>query len=225
MNLTEARSVLIDSVLNVPPGGYDAARQDRALQFALQIFIRRTNCNITSSNVTLAAGSETHDFTVDFTDFEPHQIVRCRFGYKPCKLVNANEVIRELDDSATAGRPEMVGWQARNSALFYPIPSADYVTLTVARSAPLVSFTPGTEAEVSLNVPEAFVRDAVWFGASSALVFGESNSMYSSEGWARFEKLIEEVRGLTGLNQGSTWRVRTGGRQYYTEGARQLHPW
>ncbi len=221
MFLAEAREVLTSSVLHVGQTDYSKAKQDHAIKFALQIFLRRTRCDTTATDFTMTAGSATQDVTSVLADFMPYQMVGARIGYKDVDLRNLKELLRELDESSTSARPTMIAWEAKNSALVHPVPDSAY-TLRITRIAPLVEFDPGTEQEIELNVPEAFVRDALWFGAGPALVYGESGSLYASEGWRRFEALMKEVAGLAPMGVGSTWKVRQSAGQlnWGTEGAR-----
>jgi len=225
MKLAEAREVLTSSVLHVGQTDYPKAKQDHAIKFALQIFLRKTRCNTTSTNFTMTAGTPYLDVTGTLTDFMPYQMVAARIGFRHVSLVNAKEVARELDQSTTTGRPTMIGWEARDSSLVHPIPDTAY-TLALVRIAPLVEFDPGTEREIELNIPEPFVRDALWFGAGPALVYGEVGALYASEGWRRFEALIREVRGLSSMGVGSNWKETQseGGLTGRTEGHR-FEPW
>lgn len=224
MDLAEARKTLTDSVLHIGRTDYPVDKQDRALKFALERFLRQTRCNATVTNFTMTAASATQDVTGTFTNFMPSQVVRCRIGYKPVVQKNANEVMRKLDESTTQDRPEMIAWEAANSALVYPIPDSAY-TLSLSRAAPLISWSEGTVEDVEINVPDQFVRDAIWFGASSALVYGQSGSLYASDGWKIFEDLIKEVRGQASMNKGSNWRVRPTKTVWNTEGANAPPAW
>jgi len=202
MQLDEARTVLMNSVLSLGQTDYSVVKQDNALKFALQIFLRRTRCDTSKTNFTMTASSATQDVTGTLTDFLPYQAADARIGYKKVELLNAKELVRLLDESTATGRPTKIGWEAKDSALVHPIPDQAY-TLVIIRAEPLVDFDSGTEKEVAINVPEPFVRDAIWFGAGPALVYGESGSLYASEGWRRFEALIQEVAGLSPMGAGA----------------------
>ena len=217
--LVEARKVLTDSVLHVGETDYPADKQDRAIKFALERFLRKTRCNIVSQTFTLTANSPNVDVTGTWSDFMPYQLERARITYDPVELVNANKIIELLDTSTATAQPEMIGWETTATAWLYPIPDSAY-TLTLLRAAPLVEFTPGTEANVTLNVPDQFVHDAIWFGASAALVYGQANSLYASTAWQRFNELIEEAKGLCGMGVGSAWKPALDRRSWPTEGAR-----
>jgi len=198
MQLDEARKVLTNSVLHVGESDYGNAKLDRALKFVLQIFLRETRCDTTLTNFAMTANSATQDVTDTLNDFLPYQVISARIDYKKVELRNSEELVRKLDESTSTGRPTMMGWETKDSALVYPIPDEAY-TLAIARTAPLIAFDAGTEKEIELNVPEPFIHDAIWFGASSALVHGESGNLYASEGWRRFEQLIFKVASLASM--------------------------
>jgi len=209
MNLDEARKTLTDSVLHIGETDYPADKQDRALKFALQRFMRQTRCTTITSGFSFTPFMSHQNIATTISDFLPSQVVRCRILYKPVALVNVGEVMRYLDESSTNGQPEMIAWEDPDSALVWPIPDLAY-SLLINRTVPLIDWDLGTVDEVELNIPEQFVRDAIWFGAGPALVYGEGGSLYASEGWRQFEKLIDEVKGLATMETGSNWKAGHG---------------
>ena len=84
-----------------------------------------------------------------------------------------------------------------------------------------MAFDPGPEQEITINIQEPFVHDAIWFGAGPALVYGESGSLYASEGWRRFELLIKEVAGISRMGVGATYKENPSSSfvNWRTEGA------
>ena len=67
---------------------------------------------------------------------------------------------------------------------------------------PFIQWSPGTQAAVDLNVPDRFVREALWYGAGTALVYGEpvTESSWAATGWQRFLEYVERVKVMTGTH-------------------------
>lgn len=205
MTLTEARSILIDSVLHVSPNTYDTIKQDRALKFALGRFVRNTGCSRDTITVDIADATRTVDIDAAIAASDPAvlplgvpNIVSARIGYEPVQVVNFPHAMRLIRNDATAeGRPQYLSFESMAAlAHLYPLPDADY-SLTLNYKADLVQWDSGTTEsdDVILNVPDDYIYDVIWLGGGPALVYGEPASNWANGGWAQFEALIQQARG------------------------------
>ena len=69
----------------------------------------------------------------------------------------------------------------------------------------LTEWTPGDAGASStvLNVPVEWVDEALWFGASAALVHADPVDLLQAEAWRRFEDLLLRVRGANDPDDGA----------------------
>lgn len=205
MTLTEARSILIDSVLHVSPNTYDTTKLDRALKFALGRFVRMTGCSRDSITVTAVESERELDIAAEVDASDPAvyplsvpNIVSARIGYEPVQIVNFGHIAKLIRDNETAdGRPQYAAFETLTAlATLYPLPDDDY-SVVINYTAELVAWQSGTTEsdEVILNVPDRYIYDAIWLGAGPALVYGEPASNWANGGWAQFEAFIARAKG------------------------------
>lgn len=210
MNLTEARTTLIDSVLHVATNTYPTDKQDRALQFALGIFCRKTKVSRVSLNLELAQGVNTVNIQASVPSgnaaFHPAALMLARIGYDDVQLIDWRRMLRHYwVNSTQTKQPRLIAFETTTGvATIYPTPDQSY-TLTVVYWEPLIPWTPGTtdDATTFLNIDERWIRDAIWLGAGTALVYGEVGNLWAQTGWKQFEQYMDQVKGETTLTSGA----------------------
>lgn len=220
ISLTEAREIVRDSVLNVMPGSYSDAKIDRAIQFAGRLFMRETRCVVARANVTLDAGERYADVQDQIPDFNVWMWARAQITvddriYRVLRAdYGAIQRFYESNGNQT-GRPRQVGFMSETRIIMYPEPEIEY-TMEVQYFEPLTSWTPGASgASVTLNIPADFVRDVLWFGAGTALLYGEQyQNLYAQKGWNYFMQLVKDTAGRVNFNSSDTYNVPDDGNGY-----------
>jgi hypothetical protein len=215
MNLTEARLITRNSVLHVAPGTYDDAKVDRALKFALGRFARLSRCCREVVEVDTVADERTVDIAnvADMAGKPPFIVdglIHARIGFKPLAVVDWATIARTIEANSTAtAQPTTLAFETvAHEATLYPLPD-DVYTIVVAYAADLVEWETGVADgdSVELNLPERFVREAIWMGAGTALVYGEAGNLWAQTGWQKFEELIKDARGQITANPGVILRT------------------
>lgn len=211
MKLDEARQVVTDGVLHIDPNNtFDDQKIDRAISFAASLFANETKCCITQTNFAITAATAAVTFTADSSSaevvgFQPAFIEHLRIGYADVQRVDYDYVRRRLEADSTAAKPTTIAFETYTSALVYPVPDANY-TLVATWAAPFnTSWSLGTKAEVTLNIPDRLIRPMLWYGAAAALVYGQmGGNPWPSTGWKLFLEYIEWCKKNSGLNDNLT---------------------
>jgi hypothetical protein len=73
---------------------------------------------------------------------------------------------------------------------------------------PFVNWTPGASgSSVTLNIPAIYVRDVLWLGVGTALVYGENYSnFYATRGWSEFKEYIKTVKGMIDIDSTDSYQ-------------------
>lgn len=212
LTLTQARAVVRNSVLHVPNGSYSNEQIDNAILFVGKMWMRDTKCVVKFGQVAIVDGEREIDIQgalpdFDFWSYIRAQIVTTENHIKTVYRDNYQSVANAYCNGGTSGRPRALGMKDNATALLYPEPDDDY-TLHVFYGEPFVEFTAGTLSpdSVTINVPADFVRDVLWFGAGTALVFGENyQNMYPTRGWSYFMDLKKKVAGEVSISADDTY--------------------
>ena len=219
MNLVEARKTLMDSVLHADANSFAEDKQDRALRYAFERFMRETKIARTVASITIASGASTLDVTATATDFRPECIVAAPYISAENVMLQVvgfdNLIQRKNTSGTTTGTPEMIAWLAPATGHIFPTADAQY-TLSVPYWQPFTSFTPGTKANPTLNCPDRWAYDVIWTGARGALLRGAPGHPDWEAADAQFERLIQEAKGSVSMP--GVWFIdqTTGYDQVYT---------
>jgi len=120
----------------------------------------------------------------------------------PVDLVDLNTVVCNLE-STTASDPTMFAFEGTASGYVAPMPDSNRI-LWVQYYQPLVAWEPGTSnaSTITLNVPDEYINDALWYGAASFLESADPLSRMQSQGYKAFKEAIRRVKGEAGLESG-----------------------
>lgn len=220
MNLTEARDVLRDSVLHVSQTSYSLEKLDRALSASGNRLMRETGLNVETFTATFTAGERSLDLADVRSDFLSGNATEAPFitandKFHRLKVVAWATLREQIEMSAAASRPELIAFITQTEAYIYPTPAED-TTLTFVYRRPLVSWTMGVADgdSVTLNVPDQYVHDWIWWGARSYLLHGLPNHKpEASTAQAEFAALIQRAKGAS-LMGGVYYGDSDSGEQY-----------
>jgi len=211
ISLTEARAYVIDSILHVPNGSYSNEKIDRAIQFAGQRFMMETLCVQKQASITLTSGVREVDIQAQAPDFNYPMFSRCHtldgVYLKTMKRENYAQIQRAYANNEQTGRPHTIGFYTNSSGLLFPKPDAEY-TMILQYAEPFVNWTPGASgSSVTLNIPAIYVRDVLWLGVGTALVYGENYSnFYATRGWSEFKEYIKTVKGMIDIDSTDSYQ-------------------
>jgi hypothetical protein len=210
ISLTEAREIVLNSVLHVPNGSYSNEKIDRAIQFAGRLFMRETLCVQKQASITLAADEREVDVQAQAPDFNYWMFSRCHIAdgvyLKNMKRGDYARIQRAYENSEQTGRPHTIGFNTNSSGLLFPKPTEEY-TMILQYAEPFVDWTPGASgSSVTINIPADFVRDVLWFGAGTSLIFGENyQNFYPTKGWGYFMQLVKDVKGMINIDSSDSY--------------------
>jgi len=146
------------------------------------------------------------DLQAAAADFLPGHIVRAATDYRRVELVPYETIASGYQSApapapgpgSPAGRPAQLAFQGP-LAYVYPRPDQDY-TLSFTYWQPFTDWAPGATDDpddpILLNIPKRLAHPVWWFGAGSALRYGEATGLYASKGWQLFLEHIERCRGM-----------------------------
>ena len=207
MYIQEARKIVVKSVLwtNMAEeggGGYAPEQLDRAIQFACNFLANESRCTLITNTVTLSGSTAAVDLSSDtnFNGFMPGMATGYRIGYSDMDATDFEHIRRKLAFDTVEAQPTLIGWETLNTGFVYPVPDTSY-TLTIGWHPPFTEFEAGTTASILLNIPDRLLMPALWYGAGTALVYGEpvTESNWASTGWQRFLEYVEKVKTYTGV--------------------------
>lgn len=194
-----ARAMLLDSIVHTGTASFSNSKLDRAIIAACNRFLRETRIVRKQTDVSLSDGTTTYDLdtlTSGGTNFR--RIINVMHIASPdwneVELVDYNTVRQEFEDSTAKGKPEMVAIDGDNLVV-HPTPDAAY-TLNVQTYELLdqtgwtVGGTDGTTLAVTLNVPEDWIDDVLWFGARAYLLLGAPGHPDARVAMAEFTRVI-----------------------------------
>lgn len=216
ITLTQAREIVRNSVLHVPNGSYSDSQIDNAILFVGKMWMRDTKCVQKIGQVAITDGNREIDIQASLPDFNYWMFSRCQIvddnNYiKTVARDDYSKVANAYCNSTQSGRPRAMGIKTNSTALLYPTPDDDY-TLHIIYAEPFVQFTAGTLSPdvITINIPGDLVRDVLWFGAGTALVFGENyQNMYPTRGWAYFMELKKKVEGQMSIDSYDSYNQGT----------------
>ena len=168
--------------------------------YACNYFLRRTRCQTTSGNVTLSSGTATVDIAATLTDFRFNRWCSGEIAGYPLRARGYEVVQAKRREQLYSGRPKVIAWRTPGTAYMWPTPDSAY-TLSVVYTQFIQTSDvyDGTEDDPELNVPEEYILDVLWLGASSAIEVNNPSVLYQNAAWQRFEQFIEDVQGECAL--------------------------
>ena len=194
--LDEARTTVESGALHVATGSYSNAEVDRAIRFVGNDFVESTHCTHTSTTFTVGTGSNVVDFTGEtgLGLFQPTNLIWMSVDNYELKRAPLHSVYRRFQESTPLGRPQWVAFEGADRAVLYPQPDQTY-TLRLHWYETFTSFTigTGTPGSVTLNIPEQYVDGVLRWGAATALVYNDPDSLYAQTGWQQYEALKQRV--------------------------------
>lgn len=196
MALDEATDILTDSVLHIGDSTFTTEKKHRALKGALLEFSRETNCSTATVDVSLGSGDSTLDMTAEtgLGDWTDWQFIRARIGNIPVRKHDWADVLREWEDGTpTPGRPTKFATGAPNDWLFDKATDIAY-TFKVTYRRSLVSFTPGTTNNPTINIPPEWLYHAIWWGGRAYLLHGAPGHPDDADALTEFKDLIQRAK-------------------------------
>jgi hypothetical protein len=203
MNLAEAREFVASSALNSSVNAKTPISVDRSLQFGLSFFEVQTGCTRTTTSVSLSSDINEVDVTATsgLEDFVSSTYLSSRIqGNKPFQRVTFDMIQRLIANENADGEPFMCAWNEGSDGLVYPKTNAAF-TWKITHKPALTSWVPGVPQpdengeEVTLNIPDRFIRPALAFICATYLNAGSSDTYLESSGWKMGMEWVIEVRG------------------------------
>lgn len=203
LTLKEARATLLSSVLHVSERDFVPLDLDRAIRGSFNRFLRETQITRTTTAVPTVSGTATLDITATSGagEFRPGMLLDVPFissatgTYYPVYGAAWDAIRSQLRESTARDRPEQIAWLTADTAYLYPIPDAVY-TITFTWWAPLTSFNAGTgdPGAVSLNIPEQYVDDLLYWGTRAYLLKGLPGHPEADSSMAEFKEFVRQAK-------------------------------
>lgn len=198
--LSEARTAMLQAV-KVSGQSFDTDEQDRALITAFERFLLEVPASTADYAVNLAQGASTLDLTATDSAFSQNDFLdRAAIGHARVRLAPWGMVQRRwAGGTPAAGQPTLIAFRSDDHALFDK-PADQAYTLTVVLRRGLVSFTPGTEDAVTLNVPAhwgpliARTGGAAHLLGGAHIVSGGAMNPKAASLYEQFLQIIEAAR-------------------------------
>lgn len=199
VTVQDARAIVLDSIVHTGTATFSETKLDRAIIAACDRFLRETRIVRKTSNVSLSDGTTTYSLATlksGGTDFE--QLINIMHlaapGWERIEMVDYNSVRTLFEDNTNEGEPELVAIDGDNLVV-YPTPDAAY-TLKVQtyeitdQTNWTIGGTDGTTLAVTLNVPDRWIYDVLWWGARSYLLMGAPGHPDARPAMAEFTRVI-----------------------------------
>ena len=211
--VAEARTIVEESVLHTDANSFTPIKLDEAIQAACNRFLRETKTQRSTRSLSVTTGTSSYDLATEFTaGFGSDQIVGVPYlaapDYRPVQIFDFEVIRREYDASASSGRPDMIAFHG-SAATVYPTPDDNYtVTMNTWELIDTTNWeiggTDDTTLAITLNVPEQWVRDVLWWGGRAYMIYGAPGHDDDRAAMGEFLNIIERAKG-TGQRSGRTW--------------------
>jgi hypothetical protein len=194
VRLDEAVDVLQDSVLNINGVTFAPEKIHRAIRASLSRFVRETNCSKARATVAITSSTTEYNIASTITDFTPDWFLWAYISNREVTPTTWRSLKRKYDTgSPETGQPTEIAFDADATALVWPSPTTSY-SLVITYRKPLISFTPGIANNPTINIPDEWVYDAIWWGGRSYLIAGAPGHPDGPEAGQRFDALIAQAR-------------------------------
>jgi hypothetical protein len=207
VTVEEARAKVLDSILHTGTTTFSESKLDRAIIASVNRFLRETRLSRKTHSISISDGVISYSMATlaaAGTDLEARVGVAhvASTDWERVKYTDYNNIRHRHEKESADGKPELIGFDGDNM-IVYPTPDAAY-TLTVQTyelqdvSSWTIGGTDGTTLAVTLDVPDRWVDDVLWFGARGYLLFGAPGHVDASAAMAEFTRvLIPKARGDT----------------------------
>jgi|18_taG_2_1085343.scaffolds.fasta_scaffold00815_6 hypothetical protein len=192
--LSDARTLLTDSILHVGSASITDEQKDEALYAAGSEFVRETQCLTDSTNITVAINTNSVDVTATITDFTRDRFNRAEIDFYNVGLTDY-EALRQANegDNAVKGRPTLCAFLTDDFMLFNKKALQAY-TMKLTHREPMTEWTIGTADVTTLNLPDEWVKQVIWMGAKAYLLRGAPGFPDATVAEQRFAALIEQAK-------------------------------
>lgn len=197
MILTEARSTVASGALHVAEasGQYSNTNIDRAIRWVGNDWCDYTQSVRSRLSISLLTGSHIIDITATYGQWLEPQFIQANIDGFPVKLDALHSVQRKFRRTTTRlGRPSRIALEGPTRAWIYPEPNVAS-TLEILRWESFTPFTvgTGTPGAVTLNIQDQHIDQVLRFGAATALVYADPDSLYTSQGFQRYLEFREKI--------------------------------
>lgn len=196
--MTEVRrGALHVSDVDDETGAYDNNQVQRAIRAIGHDLVIHTRCTLTTTDVSLSSGSHIVNLrnTSGLDNFEgTHFITADISGYR-VERAPLSAIKRKYEGVTPTGRPKWIAFETPTRAWLYFEPN-EAMTLSVAHTPPFTSFTIDTDSpeDVTFNVSDEIMLSGVLrYGAAALLVYGDPQSLYTTEAGGRYINLRNQI--------------------------------
>jgi hypothetical protein len=177
VTVEDARAKVLDSILHAGTATFTESKLDRAIIAAVNRFLRETRLARKTHSIAISDGVLSYSLAAG-TDLENRTGVAhiASTDWERVKYTDYNNIRHRHEKESAEGKPELIGFDGDNM-IVYPTPDAAY-TLTVQTyelqdvSSWTIGGTDATTLAVTLDIPDRWVDDVLWFGARGYLLFG-----------------------------------------------------
>jgi len=212
MLVQEARDRIRDAA-KVDSVSYPDNRVDRCLITVLEDFMMETKCTTVSGTVAVVGTSQVVTIS-GLTRFRPERIKFVEF-YKInesttnpgllVEVVNYKSITNSYSVTGTAvgtSTPKEIAFRDETTAVLKSTPGTTYNRAMFTYFDRLDSWTPGGIATGTnvLNIPDEFIVNAIWDGATSYLMHNDPKSNFQNAAYQRYRDYVRRVAGRTGID-------------------------
>lgn len=203
MNLHEAREMTKKGTLQTQ--AFDDAEVDYAIQATLHDLQNYAKVVWAKTDVSLSASITTVDLTgtSGLADLTPEMFQYARIGNDRVERVDYHWLRRRLKAQPNlTGQPTHMAFELFTVVHLFPKTDQAY-TMPVVHNPALTSWTPGQPDNVAINIPDRYIREALWTGCAARLVYGEAtNNPWPVTGWQLYLRYRDEMKVMAAMDAG-----------------------
>ncbi len=199
VTVQEARAKVTDSIVHIGATTFSTTKLDRAIIAAVNRFLRETKIVRAKKTISITDGDVTYDLaTLVAAGVDLDRVMSVMHiastDWSKVEIVDYDLVRAWHEDNDREGEPEIVGFDGDNLVV-YPTPDANY-TLQLQtyqlqdQTGWTIGGTDGTTLAVTLDVPDRWVDDVLWFGARAYLLLGAPGHPDAAPAMAEFNRVI-----------------------------------
>jgi len=179
VTVQEARAKVTDSIVHIGATTFSTTKLDRAIIAAVNRFLRETKIVRAKKTISITDGDVTYDLaTLVAAGVDLDRVMSVMHiastDWSKVEIVDYDLVRAWHEDNDREGEPEIVGFDGDNLVV-YPTPDANY-TLQLQtyqlqdQTGWTIGGTDGTTLAVTLDVPDRWVDDVLWFALGLLLL-------------------------------------------------------
>lgn len=222
MIVSEAREYSRRALLKTNNSGqYADVHLDRAIQTVLDEFVFETKVAITSGTVflggTTAPGTRgTVDITTTLTSFRPESAIRFEMRKYSAPVWDPGVELEHVDYNAvqrirlkgtvisTTRDPEKIAFRSPSEGFLDAASGTSWLDMRVTFYDQPTQWRPGSGSAgtVTINIPDRYLREPLWFGVASVLQHNDPQARFQSDSYAKYRDYTQRIKQFVTMDSG-----------------------